>query len=115
MKSLGQHTSIAVPNFLGAGTCWAGPYIVMSFVEGESLATLLKDPLQNGRPVLNPRISDRALRRAYREMAELYLQLSKPEFQRIGALEYNGEGFTITKRPLTYNINELATSANLPP
>ncbi|EXJ86738.1 hypothetical protein A1O3_03692 [Capronia epimyces CBS 606.96] len=115
MKYLRQYTSIPVPEVLGAGTCWAGPYIVMSFVEGESLATLLKDPLQTGRPVLNPQISDRALRRAYREMAELHLQLSKQEFQRIGALEYDGEGFIVTKRPLTYNMNELATSANLPP
>ncbi len=115
MKYLRQYTSIRVPDVLGAGTCWAGPYIVMSFVEGESLATLLRDPLQNGRPVLNPQISDRAGKRAYREMAELHLQLSKQEFPRIGALEYNGEGFTVTKRPLTYNMNQLATSANLPP
>lgn len=115
MIYLRQHTSIPVPEVLGAGTCWAGPYIVMSFVEGESLATLLKDPLQKGRPVLNPQISDRALKRAYRGMAEVLLQLATPEFQRIGALGDNGEGFTVSKRPLTYNMNELATSANLPP
>ncbi|EHY60905.1 hypothetical protein ABEF92_005527 [Exophiala dermatitidis] len=115
MKYLRQYTSIPVPDVLGAGTCWAGPYIVMSFVEGESLATLLQDPLQTGRPVLNPRISERALKKAYREMAKLHLHLSKSEFHRIGALECNGESFTVTKRPLTYNMNELATSANLPP
>lgn len=68
----------------------------MPFIEGESLATLFRDPLQDGRPVLNPRIRERALKRAYREMPELHLQLSEPEFQRIGALEYHGEDFTVT-------------------
>lgn len=88
----------------------------MTFVEGNLLATYLKDPLQKGRPVLNPQISDRALKRAYREMAQLMLDLSKPEFPRIGALEQNDSGtWTVTKRPFTFNMNDLATSANYPP
>ena len=115
MKYLGRYTSIPVPDVLGTGTCWAGPYIVMSFVDGEPLAILLKDPHQKGRPILNPRISDHVLKRAYREMAKLVLELSKPEFQYIGALRDNGEDFSVTSRPLSYNMNELATSANLPP
>ncbi|KIW39700.1 uncharacterized protein PV06_08289 [Exophiala oligosperma] len=115
MRYLSQYTSIPVPDVLGAGTCWAGPYVVMSFVEGESLATLLQDPFQTDRPALNPRMSDRALKKAYRAMAELHLGLSKSEFHRIGGLEHDGESFTVTKRPLTYNMNELAASANLPP
>jgi len=116
MEYLSQQTSIPVPQVLGKGKCWAGPYIVMTFIEGDLLATYLKDPLQKGRPVLNLRISDRALKRAYREMAQLVLELSKPEFPRIGALEQNELGiWTVTKRPLTFNMNELATSANYPP
>ena len=80
MKYLARHTSIPVPEVLGSGNCWAGPYIVMSFVEGDPLALILKDPRAEGRPVLNPQISDRALKRVYREMAGLVLELSKPEF-----------------------------------
>lgn len=115
MKYLRRNTSIKVPDVLGVGRCWAGPYIVMSFIEGKSLATLLQDPGEKGRPVLNPKISDRILRRAYREMAQLLLELWKPEFSRIGALDHQGADFKVSKRPLTYNLNELAASANLPP
>lgn len=87
----------------------------MSFVEGVPLSKLLKDPLVEGRPVLNPRISERALWRAFREMAKLPFELSKQEFPRIGALRDDGEDFIVAKRPFTFNMSELATSANLSP
>ncbi|KAH0829785.1 hypothetical protein FOPE_10433 [Fonsecaea pedrosoi] len=115
MKYLARYTSIPVQDVLGSGTCGAGPYIVMSFVEGAPLAEFLKDRHQKGRPVLNPRLSDRVLKRAYREMAKLILELSKPEFQYIGALRQSEANFSVTSRPVTFNMNELATSANLPP
>lgn len=114
MNYLARHTSIPVPQVLGTGTCWAGPYIIMNFVEGDVLSKFLKDPVKEGRPVLNPQISDRALKVAYREMAGLVLELSRPEFPRIGALEQTGESFSVVNRPLTFNMNELITSANLP-
>ena len=116
MKYLAQQTSIPVPQVFGKGNCWAGPYIVMAFIEGDLLSNYLKDPLKKGRPVLNSQISDRSLKIAYREMAQLVLELSKPQFPRIGALEQDESGaWTVTKRPLTFNMNELATSANYPP
>ncbi len=115
MKYLGRYTSIPVPDVLGTGSCWAGPYIVMNFIEGESLAVLLKDPHWSGRPVLNSRLTDQVLKRAYREMAKIVLELCKPEFQCIGALRCTGDDFSVANRPLTYQMNELATSANLPP
>ncbi|KAE8348270.1 kinase-like protein [Aspergillus coremiiformis] len=103
-----------VPEVFGSGICWAGPYIVMSFLEGMPLSQLLKDPSREGRPVLNPQISNRSLKRAYREMAMLILELSKHEFNSIGALEENKRGIFIARRPLTFNMNELMVSANLP-
>lgn len=115
MNYLRQNTSIPVPRVLGFGKTWTGPYIVMEYVEGVSLSDLLKDHSEKGRPVLNPQISDRALKRAYREMAALMLELSKPEFSRIGSLEQNDSGFTVSRRPFTFNLNELSISANLPP
>ncbi|OOF92654.1 hypothetical protein ASPCADRAFT_517496 [Aspergillus carbonarius ITEM 5010] len=114
MRYIHRTTSIAVPEVFGSGICWAGPYMVMSFLEGRPLSQLLKDPSAEGRPVLNPGISDRSLRRAYREMAGLILELSRHEFDAIGALEEDEGGFSITKRPLTFNMNELMASANLP-
>jgi aminoglycoside phosphotransferase (APT) family kinase protein len=116
LRYLRQHTQVPVPEVYGSGTCWAGPYIVMAFVEGDLLSNVLKDPLKKeGRPVLNPRISDRALKIAYREMAYLVLELSKPQFSCIGALVQEGKDFVVGRRPLTLNMNELITSANLAP
>ncbi|PWY91539.1 hypothetical protein BO94DRAFT_462054 [Aspergillus sclerotioniger CBS 115572] len=114
MRYIHRTTSITVPEVLGSGICWAGPYIVMSFLEGRPLSQLLKDPSVEGRPVLNPQISDQSLRWAYREMAGLILELSRHEFNAIGALEENELGLSITERPLTFNMNELMGSANLP-
>ncbi|KAK1141327.1 hypothetical protein N8T08_009234 [Aspergillus melleus] len=114
MRYLRQTTSLPVPEVFGSGICWAGPYIVMPFLEGAPLSQLLKDPFSTGRPVLNPQISDRSLKRAYREMAALILELSKHEFDSIGALEEKEGSFFIARRPLTFNMNELMVSANLP-
>ena len=69
------------------------------------LSNVLKGPLKkDGRPVLDPLISDRALRIAYRETACLVLELSKPQFSRIGALIQQGKEFVVGRRPLTFNI-----------
>jgi len=76
---------------LGSGDCWAGLYIVMSFVKGEPLSRILQDPSEKDRPILNPNISDRALKRVCREMASLVIELSKVEFPRIGELEQNDD------------------------
>ncbi|KAE8150300.1 kinase-like domain-containing protein [Aspergillus avenaceus] len=114
MRYIRKTTSIPVPEVFGSGICWAGPYIVMSFLEGVPLSQLLKDPFSEGRPVLNPQISDRSLKRAYREMAALIIELSRHEFDSIGALEENERRFLIAGRPLTFNMNELMVSANLP-
>jgi Phosphotransferase enzyme family len=116
MEYLAKHTPIPVPQIIAKGKCWVGPYIIMSFIQGGLLATYLKDPLKEGRPILNPRISDQVLGNAYRGMARLVLELSKPEFSRIGALEKSDSGvWTVTKRPFTLNMNQLSTSANYPP
>ncbi|PWY81145.1 hypothetical protein BO83DRAFT_396012 [Aspergillus eucalypticola CBS 122712] len=108
-------TSIPVPEVCASGICWAGPYIIMSLIEGVPLSKLLKDHSSAGRPLLNPRISNHSLKHAYREMVILVLELSRVEFDSIGALEETEHDcFSITKRPLIFNMNDLMTSANLP-
>ncbi|KAJ5782274.1 hypothetical protein N7457_004048 [Penicillium paradoxum] len=47
-------------------------------------------------------------------MAALILELSRHEFDSIGALEETERGFSVGRRPLTFNMNELMVSANLP-
>ncbi|GAQ41873.1 hypothetical protein AtubIFM56815_000503 [Aspergillus tubingensis] len=115
MNYLRKTTSIPIPEVYASGICWAGPYIIMSFIEGVPLSQLLKDHSVEGRPVLNPQISNHSLKHAYREMAILVLELSRVEFDFIGALEETEHDcYNITKRPLTFNMNELMASANLP-
>jgi tRNA A-37 threonylcarbamoyl transferase component Bud32 len=45
LQYLRQHIQVPVPEVYGVGTCWAGAYIVMAFVEGDLLSNVLKDPL----------------------------------------------------------------------
>jgi len=113
MEYLAERTSIPVPRVLGKGISWAGPYIVMSFIEGPLLETLLQDPRKE-KPTLNPLLSRMTLKKAYREMAQLVLELSKPEFPRIGALGRRLGVWEVTERPYTMNMNKLAGSANCP-
>ena len=43
MKYVAEHTTIPVPKVLGHGKCAVGPYVVMSFIEGNSLSGYLRD------------------------------------------------------------------------
>lgn len=44
MEYVAQHTTIPVPKVLGYGKCAIGPYIVMSFIEGNQLSGYLSYP-----------------------------------------------------------------------
>ncbi|RAL14168.1 uncharacterized protein BO97DRAFT_433271 [Aspergillus homomorphus CBS 101889] len=111
MKYLHANTSIPVPEVLGSGICWAGPYIVIPLVVGELLSDLLKDHSVDGRPVLDPNISDRSLKRAYHEMEKISLESSRLKLDAIGALKEEEGTSVASKRPLTFNMNELMVSA----
>ncbi|GKZ30371.1 hypothetical protein AbraIFM66950_008872 [Aspergillus brasiliensis] len=100
MNYIHKATSIPLPEVFGSG--------------GVPLSQILKDPSSDGRPVLNPQISDRSLKRACREMAVVVLELSRLDFDSIGALEEKDGGFSIARRCLTFNMNELMVSANMP-
>ncbi|EFR03644.1 phosphotransferase enzyme family protein [Nannizzia gypsea CBS 118893] len=111
MNNLRHNTSIPVPEVLGSGTCWSGPYTVMPFVEGVPLSELLEETSKEVSPVLNTQLSDRSLKRAYHEMATLVLELSKPKFDTIGAPMKNEGSFSVGGRPVTFSMNELMLSA----
>lgn len=52
---------------------------------------------------------------AYRGMAQILLELSNPAFPRIGALGRDELGaWSVNKRPLSFNMNRLAQSSNIP-
>lgn len=114
MQYVAQHTTVPVPRVWGFGKCAVGPYIVMDFVEGRQLSGYLRDPTQEI-VTLRSNIHMSVLRRAYFGMAEILLELSKPEFPFIGAVRLDDSGeWTVQKRPLTFNMNRLAQFSNIP-
>ncbi|KAJ5218169.1 Aminoglycoside phosphotransferase [Penicillium cinerascens] len=114
MQYVGQHTTIPVPIVLGSGKCAVGPYIVMSYIEGNPLSGYLRDSSQIT-VTLNLGISIPILRRAYFGMAEVLLELSKAGFPFIGAIRRTeSDEWTVQKRPLTFNMNRLTQFSNIP-
>ncbi|OAX78785.1 hypothetical protein ACJ72_06905 [Emergomyces africanus] len=105
MDFLSRQTQVPVPIVLGAGRWGCGPYVVTTFIEGTLLSKQLRDPF----------IDLSALEIAYRGMADIMLELSKPTFPSIGALECKSGEWQVTKRPMTLNMNELVRVGNFPP
>ncbi|KAJ5249862.1 hypothetical protein N7489_000272 [Penicillium chrysogenum] len=91
MGYVAQHTTIPVPHVLGYGKCVVGPYIVMSFIEGNPLSGYLRDSSQEI-VTLSSDIPMSVLKRAYFGMAEVLLELSKPTFPSIGAIRQDESG-----------------------
>ncbi|KAI5864051.1 hypothetical protein GGS23DRAFT_562695 [Durotheca rogersii] len=111
------HTTIPVPRVLAWGPAdvspsQLGPFIIMEFIEGTPLDTLMGDPTvpEKDPPVLDPAIDERKLTFVYDQIASLMLQLSRLPFSRIGAI---GET-AVSRRPLTYDMNELVTITGTP-
>nr|UPX44685.1 hypothetical protein FAC6B23_19 [Penicillium fuscum]UXX61842.1 hypothetical protein FAC4N16_15 [Penicillium fuscum] len=75
----------------------------MTFVEGTLLSNRLRSP------------SSLDIEHAFRGMAQVMLELSKPVFPRIGVLAQKSGAWEVVKRPLTLNMNELVRVGNLPP
>ena len=117
MEYLARHTSIPIPPVLGSGTCAVGPYIVMQYVEGDLLSKYLKAPAtEMDYDTLNPDISEAVLRKAYYQMARILLALYRCQFPEIGAITRKAAGlWSVGKRALTFNMNELVSLGNLPP
>lgn len=117
MKYLYEKTSIPVPKIIAWGTAednifeGVGPFIIMEFVEGESLYEVLRGvPLEEvfrkksadeffkelarkakagegDNELLSPEIDDATLEIVYRQIANVYLELSEHNFDQIGSLE----------------------------
>lgn len=119
MSFLARFTQIPLPTVLGTGFWAGGPYIITSVIKGTVLSQYIGDPLAQS-PSLNPDISGYDLERAYQGMARVILELSKPVFKYIGALQWESRenskgGWRVNKRPLTLNMNELVRVGNAPP
>ncbi|KID96571.1 Protein kinase-like domain protein, partial [Metarhizium majus ARSEF 297] len=123
MEYIRQNTTIPVPRVHSWGLTAEspqqfGPFIIMDHVEGTLLSTVLKQPTESDQedPILNPDIDSKALDTIYLQIANYIFQLSQLPFSRIGAIskDHDSNTWSVTKRPLTYNMNELATVSGCP-
>lgn len=118
MEYLSQSTTIPIPlvhswGFTSESPQQFGPFIIMDYIEGTLLSTVLKQPTQSDQEdmVLDRSIDNSMLDKIYRQIADYLLQLSQLKFSRIGAITKDDDTWSVTERPLTYNMNELATVA----
>ncbi|KAE9369763.1 phosphotransferase family protein [Stipitochalara longipes BDJ] len=124
MRYIADKTSLPVPFVLhygmeDEGPAGMGPFILMDYIKhAHNLTAELNTPgfKREDRPILNPDVPEEKLRLAYSEMAGVLLQLSQPSFAQIGSLEEVEDGsWTVTDRPLTFNMNDLVSVGNFPP
>jgi aminoglycoside phosphotransferase (APT) family kinase protein len=119
MKYISDNTTIPIPFVLHHGTAdecpgRLGPFIIMEYVdEAKTLAGALNIPglsIQE-RPVLDPRIDEEKLVYVYEQLADIMLLT----FDKIGTpLETEEEVYTVTERPLSFDMNELVQLGNCP-
>ncbi|KAL9626481.1 MAG: hypothetical protein Q9164_007871, partial [Protoblastenia rupestris] len=66
--------------------------------------------------ILHPDINDTTLDIVYNQIADYMIQLSKLNFDSIGSISEDpiSNTWSVTGRPLTYNMNELATVSGYP-
>ncbi|OAQ65212.2 protein kinase-like domain [Pochonia chlamydosporia 170] len=89
----------------------------MDFIEGIKLSTLLKQPTEDedAEIVLDPAVDNTTLDIIYEQLADYIHQISQMEFPLIGAISKDALGdWTVTRRPLTYDMNELVTGTGYP-
>lgn len=118
---LREHTTIPLPRVYlwgAADECprQLAPFILMDYMDGVCLDDLLKKPTISDQDplILNPDIDTSKLQFVYSQIADYMLQLSRLRFSRIGAISNDSGTWAVTRRPLTYDMNELAAYAKFP-
>lgn len=95
-----------------------GPVLILEYVKNVrdmSDALAIPDQHPDETPVLNPNIEEETLRRLYKKIAVILVQLSKPSFDKIGSLfEDRRCHCSVSRRPITQNMNNMIQRANIP-
>ncbi|KAL4971451.1 hypothetical protein BDW66DRAFT_163693 [Aspergillus desertorum] len=110
-----DRTNIPVPTVHAWGTAKSnpldlGPFIIMDFIDGVSLSSILRDPNAEYPRLMTENVAVSDIEFIYRQMANLMLELFKLDFDCIGSLPWPGEhqGTTPTRRrPLTYKAHTI--------
>ncbi|KAL6712649.1 hypothetical protein ACN47E_000526 [Coniothyrium glycines] len=121
LEYLRENTNLPVPYV----TSWGltdespgnlGPFIIMNYIDGTSLTTLLRQPIQSEEDdiILRDDIDDDKLFYVYEQLGEFMIELSRLDFDAIGAIAKDPvtNKWLATERPFTYNMNELAVSVS---
>ncbi|CBX91293.1 hypothetical protein IAQ61_010653 [Plenodomus lingam] len=121
VQFLQENTTIPVPRLISWGLTedspqQLGPFMISEFVQGSHLSDILKDPAHPKCLYLDPNINRQILDTVYAQIADIMLQLYSFDFASIGAIskEASSGSWSVTGRPLTYTMNELATTAFFP-
>jgi aminoglycoside phosphotransferase (APT) family kinase protein len=120
LEFLREKTTIPVPRVYH----WAltadspeglGPFMIMEFVEGVKVISLLMPPEDPVR-ILNSHKGDDMLDKIYYQISNYLLQLARIPFPRIGAISQRTDSneWVVENRPLTYNDNELVSTSSFP-
>lgn len=113
MQFIKAKTLIPVPSVIAWGisednSLGLGAFIIMEFVEGEPLGEILEmHPRPESGQILKTDIHDTDLDIIYRQIANIFLELSKHDFPQIGSLSRTNDTYTISSRPLTLKMNEI--------
>ncbi|XRM38325.1 hypothetical protein ABZX51_001755 [Aspergillus tubingensis] len=120
MEYIRQNTDIPIPCIHSWGLTAdsphnLGPFIIMDYVNGTLLSTILKQPDEEDL-YLSPNIDNTLLDKIYYQIARYLLQFSHLTFPKIGAISKDNTSNTwhVPNRPLTYNMNELVTVSSYP-
>ncbi len=101
MKYMEEHHVLKVPHvhsWSSQGPDGIGPYILMDYVEGESLLDQLAEWRRSDEPKRDF---------VFEQVAEMYLRLHGQRFDRIGSITKTPEGaWAVTKRPLTLDMHQ---------
>ncbi|KAF1911345.1 putative altered inheritance of mitochondria protein 9, mitochondrial, partial [Ampelomyces quisqualis] len=121
LEYLREKTKIPVPRV----TSWGltdespgnlGPFIIMDYIDGTSLTTLLRQPLQSEKDdvILRDDIDNAKLDCVYEQLAGFLIELYQLDFDAIGAIAKSPDTgqWLASERPFTYNMNEMAVSVS---
>ncbi|KAF1841117.1 phosphotransferase enzyme family protein-like protein [Cucurbitaria berberidis CBS 394.84] len=119
LEYLREKTKLPVPRVTSWGLTHEspknlGPFIIMDLVDGTSLTTLLRQPIQSEEDdiILKEDIDAAKLDYVYEQLAEFMIELSRLDFDAIGAIVKNSDTdkWLATERPFTYNMYEMAVT-----
>ncbi|TIA29420.1 hypothetical protein D6C79_09944 [Aureobasidium pullulans] len=125
MRFVKEKTNIPAPEVIAFGTAAdnhdpsIGPFLITGWIEGIPVTTVIEElPRPSWGPVLRSDIEDHLLRKIYRQMANILLELSEHDFDKIGALSMT-EGddalpsWSIDYRPMTMKMNDVKAGGNV--